>query len=201
MSICFSFVDERADTNTPPQKLKGDKNCDDDEFEFAVVCTDVNSSSILADEIFSQGHTWPRYPLFDTILLLDIDPNLIKVVNGSSETDCKPSLMVRLPLRKLFSEESDFVDWSSLEAENLDGVTLGSVCVWNPKPRSTERSKKSNSSRQWKFREILHRSNSDVKEAKEMTFLLFKALNATNKKINNENVKNSFRVWLVHFLT
>lgn len=26
-------TDERADTNTPPQKLKGDKNCDDEEFK------------------------------------------------------------------------------------------------------------------------------------------------------------------------
>ncbi|KAL4584935.1 hypothetical protein LXL04_009546 [Taraxacum kok-saghyz] len=168
-------ADEKADTNTQPKKLKDDKDCDDDEFEFAVVCADVNPSSNSADEIFSQGgHIWPQYPLFDTSLLLD--------VNGSSETDCKPSLVVRLPLRKLFSEERDFT-----EAEDLDGVTPGTYCVWKPKPELPERSKKSNStgnsSRRWKLRDILYRSNS---EGKETPFLLFKP---SNKKINSENVK------------
>ncbi|KAI3765829.1 hypothetical protein L2E82_15874 [Cichorium intybus] len=187
----YGKSDEKADTNTPPEKLKDEKDCDDDEFEFAVVCTDVDSSSISADAIFSQGHIWPRYPLFDTRLLLDVDPNLIKDVNGSAESECKPSLVVRLPLRKLFSEERDFAEWPSSEAEELDEVTPGTYCVWKPKPESSERCKKSNStgnsSRRWKFRDILYRSNSD---GKETPFLLFKPLIATNKKINNEKVKN-----------
>lgn len=175
-------ADDKADANTPSEKLKDENSdTDDDEFEFAVVSSDVNS----ADEIFSQGHGLPRYPLFDRSLLLDVDPNLIKVVNGS--TDCKPSLVVRLPLRKLLSEERDFSSWSSSEADDLDGVNPGTYCVWKPKAESPGRCKKSNStsnsSRRWKFRDILYRSNSDSKES---PFLFFKP---TNKKINNEKVK------------
>lgn len=182
-------ADDKADTNTPSEKLKdenSDTDDDDDEFEFAVVSSHVNS----ADEIFSQGHISPRYPLFDRSLLLDVDPNLIEVVNGSAESDCKPSLVVRLPLRKLFSEERDFSSWSSSEADDLDGVNPGTYCVWKPKAESPGRCKKSNStgnsSRRWKFRDILYRSNSDSKES---PFLLFKPLISTNRKINNEKVK------------
>ncbi|KVI06328.1 uncharacterized protein LOC112510083 [Cynara cardunculus var. scolymus] len=190
-------ADDKADTDTPSEKLKdenSDTDDDDDEFEFAVVSSHVNSSSISADEI-SQGHISPRYPLFDRSLLLDVDPNLIKVVNGSPETDCKPSLVVRLPLRKLFSEERDFSSWSSSEADDLDGVNPGTYCVWKPKTESPGRCKKSNStgnsSRRWKFRDILYRSNSDSKES---PFLLFKPLISTNKKINNEKVEKSAKV-------
>ncbi|KAI3759388.1 hypothetical protein L6452_07164 [Arctium lappa] len=186
-------ADEKPDTNTPPQKLK-DENSDtdnddddDDEFEFAVVSSHVNSS----DQIFSQGHISPRYPLFDRSLLLDhVDPNLVTVVNGSPETDPKPSLVVRLPLRKLFSEERDFSSMSSSEADELDGANPGTYCVWKPKSESPEKCKKSNSvgnsSRRWKFRDILYRSNSDGKDS---PFLFFKPLISTNKKINNEKVK------------
>lgn len=184
-------ADEKSDTNTPLENMKDDKDCDDDEFEFAVVCKDVNSSSISADEIFSQGHICPRYPLFDTSLLLDVDPNSVTVLNGSAEIGCKPSLVVRLPLRKLFSEERDFAEWPSSEAEDLDGVAPGTYCVWKPKPESPSRCKKSNSSRnssrRWKFPDILYRSNSDVKET---PFLLLKPSIATSKKISNEKVKN-----------
>ncbi|KAK9066478.1 hypothetical protein SSX86_013800 [Deinandra increscens subsp. villosa] len=181
-------ADEKADANSPPEITKGENDCcnhdDDDEFEFAVVC---NSSTISADEIL-----WPQYPLFDRSLLLDADPNLINVVNGTAETDCKPSA-ARLPLRKLFSEDRDFGSSSSSEADDLDGISPGTYCVWKPKTHeSPGRCNKSNStgnnsSRRWKFRDILYRSNSDSKET-ETPFLLFKPLIASKKKINNEKV-------------
>ncbi|KAD4889004.1 hypothetical protein E3N88_21077 [Mikania micrantha] len=172
-----------------PETIKAKNDCDHDddefEFEFAVVCNDVNLSPISADEIFSQGHIMPRYPLFDRSLLLDVDPDPINVVNDTAETECKSS-----SLRKLFSEDRDFGSSSSSEADDLNGITPGSYCVWKPKTESPERCKKSNStgnsSRRWKFRDILYRSNSDGKES---PFLLFKPLITTNKKISNEKVK------------
>ncbi|KAK1433815.1 hypothetical protein QVD17_10732 [Tagetes erecta] len=183
----FNDYDCDYDYHNTDEKLKDENNCtnhddtndihDDDEFEFAVVCTDVNSSSISVD-------ISPQYPLFDRSLLLDVDPDL--------NTDaCKPSSMaVRIPLKKLFSEDRDFGSSSSSEADDLDGIAPGTYCVWKPKTQSPERCKKSNStgnsSRRWKFRDILYRSNSD---GKETPFFFFKPLIATKKMTNNEKVK------------
>ncbi|XP_021984032.2 uncharacterized protein LOC110879809 [Helianthus annuus] len=183
-------ADVNADAVINPDKTK-DNNThdsvhddDEDDFEFAVVCNDVNSSSISTNEIF--------YPLFDRSLLLDVDPDQTNAVNSTAETDCKPLGPLRLPLSKLFSEDRDFGSSSSSEADELDGITPGTYCVWKPKkPQSPERCKKSNStgnsSRRWKFRDILYRSNS---ESKESPFLFFKPSIATNsKKISSDKLK------------
>lgn len=172
----FNFNDH-DDHNT------NDNNCnnidDTDDFEFAV----VNLSSISSnDQIISHGHILPHYPLFDTSLLSDVDPNLIPIVtNRTMETDRTPSLVVRLPLMQLFNEERDF----AVETDDLAGITPETYCLWKPKPESLE---KCNSSRRWKFRDILYRSKSD--RDKTTPFLFFKPLISTNKKVHNEKVKN-----------
>nr|XP_043616345.1 uncharacterized protein LOC122588297 [Erigeron canadensis] len=124
----------------PEHDHDDNENENDDEFEFAVVRTDVNNLRII-----------PQYPLFDRNLLLDVDPNLIHFVNDTTE-------IVRLPLHKLFNEEREFTssESTSSESDDLDGVNPNTYCVWKPPEKST-------SSRRWKIRDILFRSNSDSK--------------------------------------
>lgn len=142
-----------------------DDDDDDVDFEFAFVCRDPDSSPISADEIFYNGQIKPVFPLFDTSLLLDDGAD---VVAGSNKS--KPP--VRLSLRKLFIEERDSPSCSSSEADELDGASPGTYCVWRPKTtpeqESPGRCKKShstgNSSKRWKFKNLLHRSLSDGRD-------------------------------------
>ncbi|KAK9080499.1 hypothetical protein SSX86_000257 [Deinandra increscens subsp. villosa] len=129
----------------PTEKL----NESDDEFEFDIVCR--NPNSVTADEIV------PRYPLFDRSLLDD---------DKSYPNNSAPEKVHRNPLGKLFREErGEPASCSSSEADNLDGITPGTYCIWKPKVESPEKCTKSNStgnsSRRWRFRSLLRRTNSD----------------------------------------
>ncbi|KAI3673507.1 hypothetical protein L6452_39629 [Arctium lappa] len=169
---------------------------EDGEFEFDVVRIQSHSSPVSADEIFSNGEILPRYPLFDRSLLLDDDdvPNFYKIDGKSDANKSKPSSpVVRVPLRKLFSEERDSPSCSSSEADDLDGITPGTYCIWKPKAESPERCKKSNStgntSKRWRFRNLLHRSNSDnnFSSSKDASVVVFSPVTATKKR--SEKVK------------
>ncbi|KAG6635205.1 uncharacterized protein LOC122280471 [Carya illinoinensis] len=145
---------------------------EDDDFEFAFVCREPDSSPISADEIFYNGQIRPIYPIFDQSLLV----NDSRTSTDSSNT----SKLRRLPLRKLMTEEREREEarepasCSSSEADELDGIPAGSYCVWAPTkppadvaPSSPSNCKKSNStgsSKRWKFRDLLYRSNSDGKD-------------------------------------
>ena len=55
------------------------------------------------------------------------------------------------------------------EANELEGVPLGTYCVWKPKamespPRRYKKSNSTGSLKWWKFRDFLHRSNNDGKD-------------------------------------
>lgn len=138
---------------------------DDEEFEFASVCklSDLSSTN--------NGQIGPAYPLFDTKLLLD-DVEIDRNSNSPATAKMIPmSPPVRLPLRKLFSEERerDSPSCSSSEADELDRIPAEMYCVWKPKAaeKSPENCKKSNStgsSKRWKFRDLL-RSNSEGKDS------------------------------------
>ncbi|WRX17133.1 Protein of unknown function DUF1645 [Theobroma cacao] len=147
---------------------------EDDDFEFAFVCREPETSPISADEIFHNGQIRPTYPLFNTNLLLSDDQTPDgKTVDSTHPFVSKPGPR-RLPLRKLMSEERETTSCSSSEADELEGVTPGSYCVWKPKggssgndQESPGRCKKSNStgsSKRWKLRDLLYRSNSDGKD-------------------------------------
>ncbi|KAL9992617.1 hypothetical protein Hdeb2414_s0026g00678521 [Helianthus debilis subsp. tardiflorus] len=132
---------------------------EEEEFEFAVVCRNPSLSPVSADEIFSNGEILPRYPLFDRSLLLN------DVVSDHSDK-ISVTESVRQPLGKLFREERESSSCTtSSEADNLAGVTPGTYCIWKPKEESPERCKKSNStgntSKRWRLRNLLQRSNSD----------------------------------------
>lgn len=145
----------------------------DDEFEFAVVPREPQEVTISAEDIFHNGQIRPIYPVFNTNLLMDgsiADKNNSNVDGEEDEGNLmkksKPKRVHRPSLGKLMSEERETNSCSSSEAEELDGVLPGTYCVWSPK-ESLERCKKSNSmgsSKRWKLRDLLYRSNSDGKE-------------------------------------
>jgi hypothetical protein len=167
-------------SNAEPQREE-DEDEDEDEFEFAVVCREPEySSPISADEIFYNGQIRPIYPIFDQTLLLND--------SHTNPDNSKASLSTfrRSPLRKLMVEEREReqqeearepMSCSSSEADDLDGVQPGTYCVWTPTKPSSEsaaeaslpagRRKKSlstGSSKRWKLRDLLYRSNSDGKD-------------------------------------
>jgi hypothetical protein len=176
-----------AAENNPPPQSQEISNDDEEEFEFAVVCREPEySSPISADEIFYNGQIRPLYPIFDQTLLLDDS-----YTNVNHSRASKTSTHRRSPLKKLMVEEREReqqearepLSCSSSEADELDGVPPGTYCVWTPtKPSSAAtdappppsssssspgRRKKSlstGSSKRWKLRDLLYRSNSDGKD-------------------------------------
>ncbi|XP_050257310.1 uncharacterized protein LOC126702604 [Quercus robur] len=158
-----------------------EKEDDDDDFEFAFVCREPDTTTISADEIFSNGQIRPTYPIFDQSLLLSLYDSHIEKTNTTtattttmrttaiSTTKAPPSSFRRPPLRKLMIEEQERdrdTSCSSSEADDLEGVPDGSYCVWTP--HSSSSCKKSHStgssSKRWRFRDLLYRSNSDGKD-------------------------------------
>lgn len=161
--------DDKEDEENKNNQEEEENESEEEEFEFAFVSREPDLSPIPADQIFYNGQIRPVYPLFNTDLLLAHDG---QVENSISST--KTSSAVRLPLGKLFIEERErdtASSCSSSEADELDGVPAGTYCVWTPKAaeavESPGRCNKSNStgtSKRWKFRDLLHRSNSDGKD-------------------------------------
>ncbi|KAF6165583.1 hypothetical protein GIB67_022754 [Kingdonia uniflora] len=153
--VSEEFIDQREELGLEAPPPPDDDDDDDDEFEFAF-SRDPSLSPISADEIFSNGQIRTIYPVFNRDL-----------INNASNT-----ATIRLPLRKLFIED---------QSDELDGLAHGSYCVWTPSnskpPQTCNKSNSTGSqSKRWRFRDILHRSNSDG--AKD-TYVF---LSATSKK-------------------
>lgn len=150
--------------NNQQQQQDEDKDEEDEgEFEFP----QAPISPIPADEIFSNGQIRPVYPLFNTELVFGNVP--FPNTNSVMSTTI-PKASARLPLRKLFMEEREncaLSSCSSSESDELDGVPNETYCVWRPNTGDNPRElrKKSSStgtnSKRWKFRGLLHKSNSD----------------------------------------
>lgn len=147
---------------------ESDQNEEDEEFEFAILCREPDLSPIPADQIFDNGQIRAVYPLFNTDMLFADD---VQVDNSISSATSKTSIPVRLPLGKLFIEERErhSASCSSSEEDKLDGVPVGTYCVWRPKaeeesPGGCKKSNSTGSSKRWKFRDLLYRSNSDGKD-------------------------------------
>ncbi|GFZ03741.1 hypothetical protein Acr_16g0003650 [Actinidia rufa] len=111
---------------------------ENDEFEFPCVCREPNPT-ISADEIFYGGQIRPVFPIFGRNLSF----------SGVLETGM---------VEKIVSDD-------------LEGVPAESYCVWKPKSAAVEespgrhkKSKSMGSSKGFKFRDLLHRSNSDSKD-------------------------------------
>ncbi|KAK1435775.1 hypothetical protein QVD17_01544 [Tagetes erecta] len=154
------YIDNEPDYN-PTQ------NDEDEEFEFA----------ISADDIFFNGEILPRYPLFDRSLLLD-DVTVTAKSNDSKRT--------RQPLGKLFIEERETASCSSSESDDLDGVSPETYCIWKPKDESCNKSNSTgNSSKRWKLRNLLRRSNSDIHMTarKNAPVIVFRQINTRSEKV------------------
>ncbi|XP_016515387.1 uncharacterized protein LOC107832089 [Nicotiana tabacum] len=143
--------------NEKAEVLEKEENGDDD-FEFAFVNTESELSPISADEIFCNGQI---RPIFNTDLFSHDVP-------FKNEKVSAPTASIRLPLRKLFIAERET---TPSEADNLESIPPGTYCVWRPRAAEdspTGQCKKSNStgssSKRWKLRDFLHRSNSDGKD-------------------------------------
>lgn len=150
-SCAVQILNEKAEV------LEKEDNGDDD-FEFAFVNTEPEFSPISADEIFYNGQI---RPIFNT----DLCSHDVQFKN---EKVSAPTASIRLPLRKLFIAERET---TPSEADDLESIPPGTYCVWRPRAAEdspTGQCKKSNStgssSKRWKLRDFLHRSNSDGKD-------------------------------------
>lgn len=161
--IDHDLVEIRQQDHEAEEKEEEDEE-DDDDFEFCFVSGDPDAPPISADDIFSDGQIRPMFPLFNRDLLFSDSHN------GDSEASDKASSL-RSPLKKLFVGKSEYLSSSSSsESDELEGVAPETYCAWSGKAveASPESCKKSNStgfSKLWRFRDLVHRSNSDGKDA------------------------------------
>ncbi|KAL7207876.1 hypothetical protein ACSBR1_029763 [Camellia fascicularis] len=160
------------------EETKSYEDDDDDDLEFLCVCKDLTST----DEIFYNSQIRPVFPIFGRDLLFFDVENCKGEVNSSKPPT---SSSIRIP------EDGDPPSCSSSEADELDGVQAGTYCVWKPKsdafavgesPKRCKKSSLTGSSKRWKFRDLLYRSNSDSKD----TFVFLASSNANSKKKNNK---------------
>ncbi|XAR51869.1 hypothetical protein NMG60_11006640 [Bertholletia excelsa] len=164
-------------------ETSNDLNEDDDDFEFSLVRGD---SEVNADEIF-DGRARQIFPLFNRDLLYH---------DRDHDREEKPDIStLRLPLGSLFiqdREDRDLPSSSSSEADELEGISPGTYCVWRPKvvEPSPGRCRKSNSTgsepKRWKFRDLLRRSNSEGKDS----FVFLTPKSKEHKSDKMERIEN-----------
>ncbi|KAL3511302.1 hypothetical protein ACH5RR_030703 [Cinchona calisaya] len=151
-----------------------DDNDEEQVEEFSFSLDAVNCSTISAEDAFHNGQIRPFFPLFNRDLLL----------NGGADVEDLESLRLndRLPnVKNVFVEAAEennngfraaTTSSSSADAGDDQGV-VGPSCEWSKKvvqaaPAVPEGCKKSNStgfSKIWRFKEFMHRSNSDGRDA------------------------------------
>ncbi|CAL5370105.1 unnamed protein product [Camellia sinensis] len=148
------------------EETKSYEDDDDDDFEFPCVCEDPTSPN----KIFYNGQIIPVFPIFGRDLLFSDVENCKGEMNSSKPPTPSP---IRIPLAKLMSEDRDPPSCSSSEADKLNGV---------PSPERCKKSNLMGSSKRWKFRDLLYRSNSNSKD----TFVFLVPSNTNSKKKNNK---------------
>ncbi|CAI9754635.1 unnamed protein product [Fraxinus pennsylvanica] len=165
---CFSPQNRETEDNS-------DSEDENEDFEFAFVTRESQiSSPISADEIFCNGQIRPVFPILNKDLLLgnmNLERQNFSIENSGSLKG--PGGKIRIPLRKLFIEERETASsGSSSEADELDGVPPETYCVWRQKAPAEQcnKSNSTGSSKRWRFRNLLHRSQS---EGGKDTFVLF----------------------------
>ena len=128
-----------------------EEEVEDGDEEFSFACIGADGSPISADDVFEDGQIKAIFPLFDQSLLFDGD-----------STD----LPRRPPVKNVFVETEDPAPPLSAAEADL----AGPYCEWSRKAVEASPSvcKKSNStgfSKFWRFRDLVHRSNSDGRDA------------------------------------
>ncbi|XP_019176462.1 PREDICTED: uncharacterized protein LOC109171841 [Ipomoea nil] len=129
---------------------------DGDDFSF--VCDAAALlSPVAAEDAFYKGEIRPVFPLFKRDLLF--------TGGGDFEDLTAERLPVTPPVKKVFVETND-----ESPVPGNDEIA-GPYCQWSSKPAQEDRPevcKKSNStgfSKLWRFKDFLHRSNSDGRDA------------------------------------
>ncbi|KAI4343755.1 hypothetical protein L6164_011064 [Bauhinia variegata] len=180
------------DSDVSLDDLDGGGADDNDDFEFAFVCREPESSPVSADDIFYNGQIRPVYPVFDRNFLFGHHPGFAPRNDSvayacpaptAKETSPAPVRRHRLPLRKLMFEERE--TGSSTSEANGDGLTPGTYCMWSPKS-AAKPCDKSNStgsaSKRWKLRDLLIRSQG---EGKEQALLFLTPGKRSNKVVHD----------------
>lgn len=130
---------------------------DNEEEEFSFACG-IDAPPIAADEVFYNGQIRPLFPLFNQNLLLS-DEDLEAL---------KEQLPIKPPVKNIFIQTED----NPIPATSSEEIA-GPFCEWS-KNKAIEATtnnpdvcKKSNStgfSKLWRFKDFLHRSNSDGRD-------------------------------------
>ncbi|XP_030956160.1 uncharacterized protein LOC115978276 [Quercus lobata] len=184
---------------------------ENEEFEFVSVRKAEDHVVVLG------GQIGPVFPVFNRDLLSDQNPTKSQQItdgqdlkNREEEEEDEDVRCLRIPLKKLFSEEHDPASYSSSssEVDELEGVPPGTYCVWTPHSNSppkaiasaaspsqckksnstgttTSSNTKSSSSKRWRLMNLLRRSNSEGKDS-------FVFLTPKNKEEEISNSNNSF---------
>ncbi|CAN4123306.1 unnamed protein product [Withania somnifera] len=140
----------------------GEGDDDDDEEEEFSFASGINVPPIAADEVFSDGQIRPLFPLFNRTLLLS-DKEL---------EELKEQLPIKPPVKKIFiqTEDNSIPAKTSSSSLTENEEIAGPFCEWSKNKAieaNPEVCKKSNStgfSKLWRFKEFLHRSNSDGRD-------------------------------------
>lgn len=137
-----------APTASAEQEPQPEEEDGDSDFEFA--CFNAGGSPVSADDVFDNGRIRPFFPLFGQDLVF-------------AESDPGPSQPAS-PVKKVFAEAG--VGGGVDEPRGL-------YCEWTariveetpPSPGSCRKSNSTGSSKLWRFRDLLPRSNSDGRDA------------------------------------
>ncbi|XP_015879201.3 uncharacterized protein LOC107415395 [Ziziphus jujuba] len=171
--VCREFDNLGLETSSDqfdlqPQKSGFDGH--DDDFEFV-------SLFKAGDDVSVNGQMGQVFPVFNRDLLLnhggDRDGKLDENDEDEESVPGPPSS-------------------SSSEVDELEGVPPGTYCVWTPKrvPESPGQCKKSkstgSSSKRWRIRDLLRRSNSDGKDS----FVFLTPLSSSKKMEVADNNNN-----------
>lgn len=120
----------------------------DSDFEFA--CLNPDGSPVSADDVFDNGRIRPFFPLFNRDLVF---------AAAAAEPEPSSSLLLP-PVKKVFAEavadepRGTYCDWRARIVEETP-----------PSPGSCRKSNSTGSSKMWRFRDLLPRSNSDGRDA------------------------------------
>ncbi|KAJ9564155.1 hypothetical protein OSB04_000121 [Centaurea solstitialis] len=207
MAAAKVIKEEQQQQQEESSRLHGfeESGVNEEDFEFLVLNDDNDQLSPPEYEIDSGS--WTVFPVFNR----DLKPINSKYDNIVEREINKPKndeiASITGTLRKLFvdeNEDSSSSSYSSSEANELESVPSGTYCVWRPNNNKSDekitKCKKSNStgsgsSKRWRIRYLLRRSNSEGKAEEEhnpMLFVTKKMIDSPKQRWNSEEGSRTF---------
>ncbi|CDP13170.1 unnamed protein product [Coffea canephora] len=142
-----------------------DYDDDEDEDDFSFAFDGVNFSTISAEDAFDNGQIRPVYPLFNRDILLG---------GGVGDGQDLETLRLkdRLPnVKNVFVEAEDDGFQATTSSSTADEEAVGPYCEWSKKvvealtPKGCKKSSSTGFSKIWRFKDFVHRSNSNGRDA------------------------------------